>query len=522
MNSQALEKAIEESGLPIKRFDAAAASGDPNEMKVDRPREIIPEEREPQDLPPKSLLETRSPVMQAFNENLDKVKATSLRLLMRGETGTGKTTHAKRVHAASKKAGKFVHVNCSAIPEGLFESLCFGHKKGAFTGATSNHAGYLEEANGGTLFLDEIGDIPLAVQAKLLTALEEGVIRPVGSTKPVKTNFRLVSATNKDLQELIKEKQFRDDLYHRIAHVELTVPALRDRPEDIAAIAQHLLQKAQQENLGIELNPITSSFVDELRGQSLPGNIRELEKRVLHHAFGISSDMSAQPAAATEAKPPAVSPTIPANSNPPPEAMEAVNALLENGYKFQQIKTAVFQRAHTEENGNYRKAAYKANVYIDTLRNALKDHSDDITKDLANTDHIKNILDSRIPLEDLKMMVYDTALEQCGSDPKQAAILVGVSESVLKRRMKELELRQTAPCASHGQVDISQFETGEMMQTLLDRGLTLEDIQNGAIRAALETSESRTEAAKKLDIGRSTIHRHMAKDSSLPEPKVNL
>jgi len=207
---------------------------------------------------------------------LERVAQSGSTLLVQGETGTGKDVVARSVHAGSSRAaGPFVPVDCGAIPEALFEIELFGHVRGAFTGAVGSRAGAFEEAHGGTLFLDEIGEMPLAMQAKLLRVIETRRVRRVGTTKDVEVDVRIVCATNRKLAEMVNAGTFREDLYYRLAVVEVSLPALRARREDIPALAQHLHTKISGAR-----NSLPRSFVDALAARPWPGNIRELRNAI--------------------------------------------------------------------------------------------------------------------------------------------------------------------------------------------------------------------------------------------------
>ncbi len=212
----------------------------------------------------------------AFNklvEMINLVAPFDTSVLLLGESGTGKELAANAIHNASKRADhNFVTVECAGLTETLFESELFGHVKGAFTGATQNKPGLLEEAHGGTLFLDEIGDVPLGMQVKLLRLLETGTYRPVGSTQVKWADFRLVCATHKQLPTLIADGGFREDLFHRINTFPITLPPLRERPEDVALIARSLLEKLSP---GSKYH-LTDSAIKRLKEEPFPGNMRQL------------------------------------------------------------------------------------------------------------------------------------------------------------------------------------------------------------------------------------------------------
>jgi len=217
-----------------------------------------------------------SPAMEHVIEVARRVAATQISVLIEGESGTGKELLARAIHDNSPRRRKaFQPVNCAGLAETLLESELFGHTKGSFTGAMADRKGLFELADGGTLFLDEIGDMPLAMQAKLLRVLEDGVVVPVGSAKPVIVDVRLISATNQDFRTLISEKRFREDLYFRIKGVSLALPALRDRPEDIPLLTDHFLKEAAAE-IGSPVTGITEAAQAILSGYEWPGNVRQL------------------------------------------------------------------------------------------------------------------------------------------------------------------------------------------------------------------------------------------------------
>jgi len=197
-----------------------------------------------------------------------------------GETGTGKELVARAIHRGSpRSANGFVAINCAAFPESLLESELFGHEKGAFTGAAGRHIGKFEQAEGGTLFLDEIGDMPVAMQAKLLRVLEEGEVERVGGDKPIKVNVRVVVATHRNLEQLVEQNAFRRDLFHRIYVFPLLLPALRERPEDFADLVKHLACQVAAQN-GWREKEFSEEAIAALQRYSWPGNVRELRNVV--------------------------------------------------------------------------------------------------------------------------------------------------------------------------------------------------------------------------------------------------
>jgi two-component system, NtrC family, response regulator AtoC len=217
-----------------------------------------------------------SPAMGQVYDLVERVAEVDATVLVTGESGTGKEMVARAVHRRSKrKDGPFVAINCAAVPETLLESELFGHEKGAFTDARSARAGLFVEASGGTLFLDEIGELPLALQSKLLRALQERVVRPVGASREVPFDARLVAATNRDLESAVEERRFRDDLYYRINVVHLPLPPLRARGGDVLLLAQHFLEHFTR-MFDKPVKGIAPAAADKLLSYAWPGNVREL------------------------------------------------------------------------------------------------------------------------------------------------------------------------------------------------------------------------------------------------------
>ena len=222
----------------------------------------------------------KSAKMREIFEILDKVIESDLPVLVQGESGTGKELIAKAIHYNGlRKDGPFVSENCAAIPETLFESELFGYERGAFTGADETKPGLFEVADGGTLFLDEVGDLDLENQKKILRALQEGEIRRVGGKTPIPVDVRVISATNRPLDEMIAEKEFREDLYYRLKVVSIKLPPLRERVEDIPLLIDHFLTEVATEQ-GRDPTPLSPDTLRAFLGYSWPGNIRELENEV--------------------------------------------------------------------------------------------------------------------------------------------------------------------------------------------------------------------------------------------------
>ncbi|HEV8672814.1 MAG TPA: sigma-54 dependent transcriptional regulator [Methylomirabilota bacterium] len=219
----------------------------------------------------------RAPAMQAVVDVLRAVADSDASVLLLGESGTGKELAARALHYAGPRSrGPFVAVNCAAIPEALLEAELFGHEKGAFTGADRRRAGLLQEADGGTLFLDEVADMPAALQAKLLRAMQDKAVRPVGGRDLVQLDFRLVSATNRDLAAWVRQGRFREDLYYRLAVIPVRLPTLRERPHDIPLLVQQFLARRAAE-AGKVITGLADGAMEWLMAQPWPGNVRELE-----------------------------------------------------------------------------------------------------------------------------------------------------------------------------------------------------------------------------------------------------
>ena len=228
----------------------------------------------------RSRIVTRSPLMHRLLEEARLVAETETSVLITGESGTGKEVLARALHDASPRSnGAFVAINCGAMPEQLLESELFGHEKGAFTDAKQAQQGLFRSAEGGTVFLDEIGDMPLALQVKLLRVLQEREVRPVGAQRSLPVNVRVLSATHRDLSEAIEQQQFREDLYYRLAVVTLALPSLRERPEDVAPLARHFLDGIARRS-GRRSRVYAPDAMERLCRHDWPGNIRQLSNVV--------------------------------------------------------------------------------------------------------------------------------------------------------------------------------------------------------------------------------------------------
>ncbi|MHC4512274.1 MAG: sigma-54-dependent transcriptional regulator [Planctomycetota bacterium] len=218
--------------------------------------------------------------IQEIHRIIERVAPTEAAVLITGENGTGKELVARQLHARSDRGqGPFVAVNCAAIPSELIESELFGHEKGAFTGAAAARPGHFEVAHGGTLFLDEVGDMAMPAQAKLLRSLQEKVVTRVGGSKEIPVDVRVVAATNQDLQAMVEQKEFREDLFYRLHVIRVHVPALRERRGDIKILANHFLAEAVRQN-GLPARKLAKDAIATLEAQSWPGNVRELKNLI--------------------------------------------------------------------------------------------------------------------------------------------------------------------------------------------------------------------------------------------------
>ena len=259
----------------------------------------------------------RSPAMQEIYRVIARLTQT---VMIMGESGTGKELVARALHDYGKRRhGAFVAVNMAAIPKELVESELFGHERGAFTGATNRGVGRFEQAEGGTLFLDEIGDMPLEAQTRLLRVLQQGEYTTVGGRTPIKTDVRIIAATNRDLRQLIHQGMFREDLYYRLNVVPLRLPPLRERVEDIPDLVRHFLRKA--ENEGLPHKTLDNEALDLLRRHRWPGNVRELENLIRRLAVLQSGDAIFAASVSAELKEP--SKTFAADSGEGPQSLSA-------------------------------------------------------------------------------------------------------------------------------------------------------------------------------------------------------
>jgi DNA-binding NtrC family response regulator len=316
-----------------------------------------------------TVLVGKSPAMTSVHRLIATVAPTESTVLILGETGTGKELGARALWQQSKRKDMpFVPVNCGALAEHLVESELFGHRKGAFTGADRDHKGLFEVANGGTLFLDELGELNKNIQVKLLRFLESGEIRRVGETEPFRTDVRVLCATNRDLRTLIKDEEFREDLYFRINTFEIRLPPLRERRPDIPDLARHLLSRAARRPIDQVADLLSPEAVDVLLEHEWPGNVRELAN-VMEHAYILSGGQPITP----EHLPhhirslPGAAPTLKLTSTPAslPTGGPA------NSRTLREIEMEYVLRVVEKHNNNKPAAAAELGISLKTLYNKL-------------------------------------------------------------------------------------------------------------------------------------------------------
>ncbi|OHE86519.1 MAG: Fis family transcriptional regulator [Verrucomicrobia bacterium RIFCSPLOWO2_12_FULL_64_8] len=345
----------------------------------------------------------RSPAMQEVFKTIGQVTASDVTVMITGESGTGKELVARSIHKHSHRAAEpFIAVNCAAIPENLIESELFGHERGSFTGATAQRNGKFELCDGGTIFLDEIGDMALATQTKILRVLQDGEIQRVGGTETIKVDVRVIAATNKNLEEIVRAKTFREDLYYRLNVMRIRMPPLRERAGDIPQIIDYLLQTLAKQRRG-RVKKVAAEAMAVLTRYRWPGNVRELENAIQRSAVIAQGDTillkdlppeirdAAGPAAivpslvpgpgesAAPAGAPAPSVTAPPPRAPAPltlaEALDYVYARLkaDGGKKpvLERLEREMIERALKDENGNLVRTSERLGMTRTTLRKRI-------------------------------------------------------------------------------------------------------------------------------------------------------
>jgi len=328
----------------------------------------------------------RSPAMQDIYRVLARLTQTDLTVMITGESGTGKELVARALHEFGKrKTGPFVAINMAAIPRELIESELFGHEKGAFTGAQNRHIGRFEQAEGGTLFLDEIGDMPMEAQTRLLRVLQEGEYTTVGGRTPIRTNVRIIAATNRDLKQQIDQGFFREDLYYRLNVVPLRLPPLRERLEDISDLVRHFLAIAEKE--GLPPKSVEPGAIERLKRYHWPGNIRELENLVrrlsaIYAQDVITTDMVEAELAST------TRPSFENQAEQPGDLSESVERFLNDYFMgfgqelpppglynriLKKVEFPLITAAITATRGNQIRAADLLGLNRNTLRKKIRD-----------------------------------------------------------------------------------------------------------------------------------------------------
>ncbi len=346
-----------------------------------------------------------SPAMERVLRLGRKAASSAIPILLEGESGVGKEMVARAIQGSGDRRGRpFVTVNCGAIPDNLVESILFGHEKGAFTGATEKHAGKFVEAHGGTLFLDEIGDLPLDVQVKLLRAVQEGEVDPVGGRSTVKVDIRLISATNRDLIQRVKDGLFREDLYYRLNVFPIHIPPLRERREDIPLLVQHFVARLGKSETGGRVKGISAAALTMLEAYDWPGNIRQLENAIFRAVVLCEGELltpgdfpqiraqvggidlgGSEPAAPAPVPVPMGAPSAPAETG-----FGSVRAIDERGdmRSLADVETDMIRLAIEHYDGRMSEVARRLGIGRSTLYRKLKelgiDPGDDRTERLAS------------------------------------------------------------------------------------------------------------------------------------------
>ncbi|HEY7156297.1 MAG TPA: sigma-54 dependent transcriptional regulator [Gemmataceae bacterium] len=315
-----------------------------------------------------SILVGKSPAMDAVHRLIDTVAPTDSTVLILGETGTGKELAARTLMQKSKRADMpFVPVNCGALAEHLVESELFGHRKGAFTGADRDHKGLFEVANGGTLFLDEVGELNKNIQVKLLRFLDSGEIRRVGDTEPFRTDVRVLCATNRDLRALIREDEFREDLYFRINTFEVRLPPLRERRQDIPDLARHLLARAARRPIEQVADLLSPEVIDVLLEHEWQGNVREMAN-VMEHAYILAGGGRILPEHVPHSvrHPSSAAPTLSLAAGTSPSGADGAAART-----LREIEMEHVLRVLEKHGGSKTKAAEELGISLKTMYNKL-------------------------------------------------------------------------------------------------------------------------------------------------------
>jgi DNA-binding NtrC family response regulator len=369
-------------------------------------------------------------MMQQVLKKVGQVAASEATVMITGESGTGKELVARCIHRHSHRSDNPFHaVNCGAIPENLIESELFGHEKGAFTGATDAKAGQFEICHGGTLFLDEIGDMALPTQTKILRAIQEGEIQRVGSTKIKKVDVRLIAATHKNLESMVKEKSFREDLYYRLNVVRIETPALRDRLEDLPELIDFMLVRLDKK-YSTGAKELSTDAMGILKAYSWPGNVRELEN-ALHSASVISKGKRI------------LAKDLPQSVVLQGTASPSAKSSKEEGTALSKTETnaQVERKDNTEE---------VERIFGNTNQEVVKDSSETNTSppssisleesfDLSYS-HLRAQNDKNL-IEKMEMEIIRRALQECGGNQVKASSLLGITRATLRKRIDSYQIR---------------------------------------------------------------------------------
>ena len=373
--------------------------------------------------------------MQQVLKKIGQVAASEATVMVTGESGTGKELVARCIHRYSHRSNAPFHaVNCGAIPENLIESELFGHEKGAFTGATDAKAGQFEVCHGGTLFLDEIGDMGLPTQTKILRAIQEGEIQRVGSTKVKKVDVRLIAATHKNLELMVKEKSFREDLYYRLNVVRIETPSLRERMEDLPELVDFMLARLDKK-FSTGTKEISTEAMEILKSCKWPGNVRELEN-VLHSATVVSKgkrilakDLPENITSASSST--RLSKPLQATHPPSPEQTDiatlsdvTVATPPQSKSLFGQTPQAVESVSHTNQNDNTQPPS---SISLEESFNISYSH--------LRAKSAKNLL------ENMEKEIIQRALQECRGNQVKASALLGITRATLRKRIDSYEIR---------------------------------------------------------------------------------
>ncbi len=372
----------------------------------------------------------QSPALEQILRTVEQVAPTDISVLIIGESGTGKELIAQAIHELSPRRHEaFIVVNAGAIPEGLIESELFGHEKGAFTGAVGTRKGYFELADGGTIFLDEIGEMPLETQVRLLRILEGREFIRVGGSGPRKVDVRVVAATNKDLQEMVRKGRFREDLYYRLNAVRIYVPPLRERRTDIPLLVNYFAKRFCRDN-GIEFGGFTSDAIDYLCEYPWPGNVRELKNLVesvivMERGNRIDRNILSRYLSMSHVH---MEPQLPVPVNRPSEELERefiYRALLDLKAEIAQLREVIL--------GKYIMPPRRltSGMPVQPVNNHVE--SQEVINDAEEEEHFPT-------LEEMEKELIYRALEKSGGNKRRAAQMLAISERTLYRKIKEYSL----------------------------------------------------------------------------------